>query len=940
MRAVGRVSGIGAVASAFVGREDELARLRAIAAVVAAGDGQVVVLTGAAGIGKSRLASEAVRACATHGLGVFSGVADEVEQRRPFGVVRDALGVRDAPAGPEREIARLFELGEAGGVGLEGRIADLLVAVVEEACRGGPVVVLLGDLQWADESSLVVVNQLARLASSCPLLLLCVLRPYPESAALRGLLAALGYRAAHRIELEGLAAGEVSDLAAGLTGAPPGVSLRRVLAEAGGNPFYAAQLLACLVQDGGVVVSGDGIAETDAVALPPSLALTILGGLRVLPEPTVDVLRAAAVVGRTFSVSEISLISPTRVADVVAALEPAERSGIVIAEGERLAFRHDLLREAIYEDLSPAARRGLHRELAGRLAGSGANLERVAAQVMLGAEPGDADAISWLRRAASEASASPPIASELLWRARALCSEGGPLRMAVLVELVRPLLWTGQAARAEEVCVEAFAGTPPAAEEPLFWMGLVNSRILQGRFAEARETSERAGACVALTESDRLHAMSSRALCGLYLGDPEGVVLARRIVEDAPTSVPKGIAQEVIAQWELFTGHADRALAAYEQVDSMREPPALESRIWRGSRIRVRMWEGLALLDLDRIDDAVAVLDDEIAAKLAVPALPHAFLASCRYHQGRFDEALHECRAAIAAGEAAGSFTPASAGAIESLVALRRGDLERAEQLAARAEQARSPAEAAGDTIVRWVRVLLFEAARETELAADAAAVALERYLRAGFASYVAWHAPDLVRVALAAGRADQAQHAVLAAERVTCQLPVSSRRSASLRARGLLTCDTSLLLDAVAASREVARPIDLALSLRDAAAGLARGGHQARARPLATEALGLLVALGLAGDGRHARAELRHAGLTIGARTRHARERDGWSSLTRAELQVVRLLATGASNPEIAQALYVSKRTVGWHLSNVFRKLSVSSRVEVVAELLRRERP
>jgi DNA-binding CsgD family transcriptional regulator len=182
------------------------------------------------------------------------------------------------------------------------------------------------------------------------------------------------------------------------------------------------------------------------------------------------------------------------------------------------------------------------------------------------------------------------------------------------------------------------------------------------------------------------------------------------------------------------------------------------------------------------------------------------------------------------------------------------------------------------------------------------------------------------------------AHAAVDAAKRAAEQLPVASRRAGWLRARGLLTDDAAPLLEAVVLCRRSARPVDLALCLRDAAVALARAGRHAQARPLATESVQLLAALGADGDQRQARAQLRAAGLPLGPRARHTRTRHGWGSLTEAELRVLRLAAQGRSNPEIARALYLSRRTVGWHLSNVFRKLGLSSRGELVVEMMRHE--
>jgi DNA-binding CsgD family transcriptional regulator len=926
----------------LVGRERELARLGALIDAVAAGHGQLVVVEGEAGIGKSCVAGWVSAECARRGFGVLSGVADEVDRRRPFGVVLDAVAAYDVRFAARGGISRVLEDkggGRAGGgFGLEARVADVLVRAVEEACGRGPVVVVLDDLQWADESSLVVVSRLARLASARPLLLVCVLRPYPVGRPLRALLAALDYCRAVRIELGGLGAGEVDELAAGLAGAPLGKSVRRALEAAGGNPFYVSALLECLMTEGAANVSREGRLEVRGAGQAPSLRLTILEQLRFLPESTLEVLRAAAVVGRAFSPADVALISPGAVSDVAVALGAAQAAAIVIADGQRLRFRHDLIREAIYDDLAPAVRMSLHRYLAARLVESGAGYERVGAQLILGAVPGDMEAVGWLRRAGREASgSSPAIAAQLLWRALELAGEAGLVRVGLLGDLVRPLLWTGQAARAEQVCAEGVQAQPGGCDEPVFWLGLADARLLRGRFRDARETCAQALVeCAGLDASDRLHLRTVQALSGVHLG--EGVALAREIVATAPRSSSRGVAQEAIAQWELFRGRADRALEAYQQVDAMRTPAALDSRIWGASGIRVRMWEALALIDLDRLPEAGELLEREIAAKLAVPGLPHAFLAACRYHAGRFDDALQECRAATAAAQASGSFVPASAPALAATIALRQGRLEDAERLTLEAERVRGTVEAAGDTIARWTRTLLLEATGNPEQAADAARDALEAYERPGSASYLAWHAPDLVRVALRSGRAEQARRAVEAAERAARQLPVASRRAGALRARGLLTDDPSALVNAVAASREASRPLDLAVSLRDAAAALARGGEQERARALAAEALKLLGELQATGDERNARRLLRAAGLMFSARAKHTRARHGWESLTQAELRVVALAAEGRSNPEIARILFLSRRTVGWHLYNIFPKLGVSSRVQLVAEALRRD--
>jgi len=931
------VSATAQARSRLLGRDRELASLVGLAGLAAGGEGQVAIVSGEAGIGKSALVAELIAWCDRHRFTVLAGVADEIVQSRPFGVVEDALA---SAAGRIAEPGAGSPAGISAAPDAEWRLAELAGSTVARICDDGPVVVVLDDLQWADEPSLLAVRAIAQLAGSLPLplLLVGVLRPYPAGAALRALLATLDYRRATRIGLTGLEPAAVAEIAAEIAGAPAGESLRLALAKAGGNPFYVTEMMTALLREPAATVSATGGIEVGSWS-PASLAGGIQDELRYLPEQTLSVLRAAAVVGRVFSVRELALISPSSVADVVQALLPAERAGLVMPEGERLAFRHDLIREAIYEELPLTSRRALHRDLAGKLAERGAGIEQTAGQLMLGAEPGDIEAIGMLRRAATAIlPRSAVIASDLLWRARTLAVEGSPARLEVVIDLVRPLMWTGQASRTEEVCAEGLGHGPPDEEAPLLWMGLVNSRILQGRFAEARETAAHAIAeSGGLTDSDRLHLRTASTLSGVMMGDPQALEQAREIVAREPTSIPKGIAQEAIAQWELFTGRADRALQAYEQVDAMREPAQLESRIWQRSGIRVRMWEAVALLDLDRIEQAIALLQREIAGRLPVPALPHALMAACRFHAGDLPAAVAECEAATAAAEAAGGFIPASAPALAAAVALRRGHVEDAERLIEQAEHVRSPSEFGGDTVARWSRVLILEARGETDRAADAAQAALEAYGRAGFVSFFAWHGPDLVRVLLGAGRRELAEHAAAAAERAAAQLPVASRRQGALRARGLLTDDPAIVLEAVAVARTVARPVDLALALRDSAVVLGRAGRGIEARPLAYEALELLGAVGAAGTERAARKELRSAGVKLASRASHAAASHGWESLSDTERQVVRLVIGGRTNQQIGEALHLSPRTIGWHLGNIYRKLDVSSRGVLAAEAVRR---
>src|SRR5919199_5476408 len=155
----------------LLGRESELAALDRLIGDAARGRGRVVALRGEPGIGKTRLAREALSRCERRGFELFAAAAEEMERRRPFGVVSDALGVDRAHDRERAEIRALLRGGGMAGGGvlaespvLESRVAELVLEHVEGLCARHRVALLLEDLHWADPSSLLALHRLARAA--------------------------------------------------------------------------------------------------------------------------------------------------------------------------------------------------------------------------------------------------------------------------------------------------------------------------------------------------------------------------------------------------------------------------------------------------------------------------------------------------------------------------------------------------------------------------------------------------------------------------------------------------------------------------------------------------------------------------------------------------------------------------------------------------------
>src|SRR5215218_10388204 len=389
------------------GRTVELRTLADALGRAAGGRPAIVVVEGEAGIGKSRLLAEALEAARSRGLEVVAGRGQDLERNRPFGLLADAFGCSRSSPDPRRAaIAALLAThdGDRGVTtvssdpGLQFQAVDAFLDLVEAQAGRGPLVLGLDDLQWADPSSLLTLGALARRLTVGPVALVASLRPLPRGRELERTLEAFDAAGAHRLALGQLDREAVAELVA----AEPGPTLMAEMAAAGGNPLFVTELVAALLSEG-AVRTVDGRAEVVEMTLPPNLRLTILRRLSFLPEQTLEALRPASILGSSFSLTELSATTDRSVLELSSELAEAIRAKVLEDDGERLRFRHDLIHEAIYEDLPTSVRLALHREAGRRLAGAGAEPLRVAEHLARVDTQGDAEAVAWLTRAAGDA---------------------------------------------------------------------------------------------------------------------------------------------------------------------------------------------------------------------------------------------------------------------------------------------------------------------------------------------------------------------------------------------------------------------------------------------------------------------------------------------------------------------------------------------------------
>jgi DNA-binding CsgD family transcriptional regulator/tetratricopeptide (TPR) repeat protein len=1009
---------------ALVGRAAELNELVTTLDRAAGGTGRLVFVEGEAGIGKTFLLEEALVSAEAMGFRCFAGSAEELERHRPFGAIAESLGIGRRGRGPgvtfageeERrtELAQMLagdtaetkllaadtaetqlppagaaetpdtEDGDLppggreqaprttvlpGGAEAEFRIVDALVDFVEQLSAAGPVLVALEDLQWSDPSTVLALNRLGREISKLPVVLIATLRPVPRSTDLQALLDGLTTRGALRLSLHRLDEASVAELVEGMVGMPPGPGLLGELSRAGGNPFFATELVASLQRQGALTEHG-GRAEVGSVPLPPSLTSAIMQRLTFLSEEALETLQVASILGSSFSVADLAAATGRRVPALTPILTASVRAGILGEDGSNLAFRHDLIRDALYQEMPAALRGWWHLAVARVLTDSGRTADELAEHIVRGAPPGDLLAVEWLRAAARQAETrSPTVAAELLQRFLERAPATDPHRDTALADLAMYQLRSGHPADAEAVCREALGRDHDLSVDGRLRQYLIEATIGQGRIEEGLQEVERAVAGGSLTKPERARLWAWSSTCRAITWDLPGAVetayRALEASEELEDEVGAGVALGNLAVVRHLRGEFPEALRLARQ--------SLQ-RIALGATapsqpIQPVLNLAATLMDLDSLEAAQGTLlhwrmfRRERGAAWSHPT--DQFISAVGYFwSGEWDDAIAALALGLDLAETTGIRRGTLVGhSLRSLIAVHRGDLATAEReaTAAETEAATNGPQWRPDWMM-WARALLLEAEGRPEEALTTLALAWSLCSRAGVAAEYPVIGPDLVRMAVEGHRRPLAEEVTLAVEALAVSAGVASVKGAALRCRAQLSADMAVALQAVAACRLSPRRRELARACEDAAAALLDADTTMDARPLAEEALELYREMDATGDATRAETRLRRVwealdpwerpvkAATSGASAkpakparaaRAAKTRTGrWDSLTPAERRVAWLVAEGISNPEIARRLGISARTVQTHVSHALEKLGVTSRVELALRAAGAERP
>lgn len=923
----------------LVGRTGELAVLERLVDDVGRGRGGAALIEGPAGIGKTRLVEAALDLADGARVGVAFARADPRGAGRPFhlmlGIAAAFQDGDDAAADLARFLDDVSVRSDSGALGPPGsarvQVIEQLVAELEQRCRS-PLIIAVEDLHWADEASLAALRVAVRLTTELPLLIVASARPEARrevDASLRRDLTRTG----DLVRLSELSGDDVAALVAELADGRPGPNLTALASRVGGNPLLVTELVRGFDVDG-MLVTRDGLVDVaDDVDVPLLDAVT--RRIRVAPDDVMEVLRPAAVLGSAFSVRELSLLVDRPAAALASPLEAARSAGLVVDDGDRLRFGHELLRDAVYAELSVPVRTALHHDAARMLAGLGAPPVAIATHAALGAAPGDSEAVGWLRAAADDImTLAPESALLMLDDALALAGSDPEVRTAIQRARVESLLGAGRVQDAARLAEQLVAGLDPSPARVALRIRRASLLLLLDRAAEASVQMELA-ADEADDPGDRALALAHGALARMAVLDQKGAaVLARDAAALGEASGHAGartLAASLLSRLTcLGHGYADGlsvGLIAVEAADSDPTGQAHDYVPW--------FWVGMIALDLDDADLVdVALRKGRRRADVGYSAWAHplycGLAASWHNRRGDLDDARAEAETGVSLALDTGS-RPAQMWS-ESILALNaqlRGDIDERDRWVRAAGESWERGNAAlGIDYLAVAQAL----AMDDRAACEHLGAAWDLFEATGMRNCQPVLAVPLARVA-ASHDPDRADAVATEVRRAADRTGLTGLGAVARHVEGLVSADVGALRQAATLYDACGRRLERAMCRADAAR-LAAARDAALAARLRDEAGADLRARGAHGAAADLEADLAADGVAPAPRGRAA---VGWDSLTRTERNIVALVGEGLTNSEIAGRRHVSRRTVETHLVHVYTKLGYSSRVRLGVEAVER---
>jgi DNA-binding CsgD family transcriptional regulator len=894
------------------GRGQQCEALDELLADVRDGRSRELVIRGESGIGKTALLGYACDRAAGFEVARAEGVESEMEL--PFAALHQLCGPMlsrldclPEPQGNALGIAFGLRVGSAPDRLLVGLA---VLGLLSEAAADRPLLCLVDDAQWLDRASAQTLAFAARRLDAESVAMLFGTRDPSDRDDLTGL---------PQLVLTGLSYADAQALLASVVPGRLDELVRdRIVAECGGNPLALLELPRALTT--AELAGGFGVAGQQPVA--GRMEASFLQRIEPLPEVTRNLLLLAATepTGNPALLWRAAAdlgISPDAAAPAVAA-------GLLII-ADRVTFRHPLVRPAVYRAASPVERRRAHLALA-EAADEASDPDRRAWHRAEAAAGPDEDTAAELERSASRARArgGHAAAAAFLRRASALTPDDRT-RAARLLATAHASYEAGMAEVAVEQLAVAEAG--PLGERDRARLDRLRAQIsfTRWRGTDAPEMLLRAARRLepldaALARETYLEALwaairvGGRAGGGLTAGEVAEAALAAPPPPDPPRAVDlllDGLVAWFVRGQAAAVPALERALSALGYEDDLNEPRWL----WLGCHTAMYLWDDQTCQEL------VAKYARQVRDSGALTMLPIAlnYLAAHRVFAGKFD-------AAAALLEEAERITAATGDPpmvdFSLLLAAWRGQASGQFEAALRGATARGEGLAVAG--VEFAAAVLHNGAGDYEAALAAAQRAREH----DNFSFGVWVLPELIEAAVRSGQDEVATTALYE----LCQRTRFSRghwpRGIEARSRALVSrgeAAEDLYREAISLLHPGQMLVHLARSHLIYGEWLRRQNRRTDAREQLRTAYSMLRSTGCDGFAERAARELRASGEQV-----RKRKSEPPSRLTAREAQIARLADEGMSNPDIASQLFMSSRTVEYHLHKVFAKLGISSRTQL----------
>lgn len=920
----------GAGRDSLLERSRELAAIDAALTAARAGDGQTLVIEGPAGIGKTALLVAARAAARSEGFNALSARGGQIERDLGFGLVEQLLAAPARAAGDDVLVgqARLAAqiLGIASDSATAGRSGETMFSTLQalywltaNLSERRPVALLVDDAHLADSASMRFLAYLAQRLEGLPVLMLAATRSGPEAEPVRHALPD-----ARRITVKPLSAGATATLIRATVPAASDNVCRTCFEATGGNAFFVRELAYELERD-----PNPGVLNSS----PERVRSHTRARLLALSEPARELARGIAVLGKGALLRHAAAVAGL---DTSAASDAADelRANWILTPERHLEFIHPIVRTAVYEQLAPGARSRSHSGAAQLLAAEHVPPELVAAHLLHCEPVADGRACELLREAARAAHVRGAPEAAAAYLRRALEEPPTPdARTDILLELALAEGVMFDVNRAAEHLRQAF----DLARDPMQRLFVARAAASLGTHGKPAEWA------ISMLSRTKADFAADPAL--LTAIDADIANVARFELEPRRRCLPLSRQLRTLVNGDGDFGAATLAAAAAELVMTGESAQRAIAVARRGvaalgadrstAGMVVHLVLARVLITADAFELARQLLEEVLEdsrrrGSVLDFAFASIFRADLMYRMGELFEAEEDSRTAFVLSSEHG--WPMGMPAIVSDLVhalVERGELEQAADLMAQAMRDEPPDQLPP---LYTFNLLLHARGRLRRIIGDPGA-ALADQLESGRREEL-WeeHNPALIpwrseaALALRAlGRHDEARR--LAAEEVELARRFGAPRALgiALRVAGVVEeGDEGLRLAREAADvleGSYAR-LEHARALVDLGERLRATGRRAESRDVLRTALELSHVCGAAALERQAHDAL----LAVGARPRRVRL-TGPDALTTSERRVAQMAERGMSNREIAEALFVTVRTVEFHLAGAYRKLRIDGR-------------